>query len=68
MKVKTLVNAMRYEADEAELVTDNMDLISKMAMDTLIICYGDCKVKKFHTYVDDDGLTILELTLTHIPY
>lgn len=63
MKVKTLVAAMMDEFDEAEIYTNNMVLMSKMSPDTLKTVYGDFKVKKFRIYVDEDGLTTLELIL-----
>lgn len=63
MKVKTLVAAMMDEFDEAEIYTSSMVLISKMLPETLMDVYGDFKVKKFRVYVDEDGLTILELIL-----
>ena len=63
MKVKTLLHSMMYSADEAELYDDRMTLISKMAVDTLEFLYGDARVKKWHLYIDADGLTIIELIL-----
>lgn len=63
MKVKTLVAAMMQEFDEAELYTDSMDLMSKMSPETLRDIYGDSKVKKFWIFVDEDGMTTLEVVL-----
>ena len=63
MKVRTLMTAMMYSFDEVELYTDNMDLMSRMSPETLRDVYGDCKVKRFWIYIDEDGLTILELIL-----
>ena len=62
MKVNTLLKALMYTPDEAELFTENMDLISRCNIDTLSAAYGDFKVAKFNIGIVDD-MCILELIL-----
>ena len=64
MKIKTLVNAMIIKPDEIHWFNENLFLISKMSLDTLLSEeFSKYKVEKFNTYIDKDGLTILQLIL-----
>ena len=64
MKVKTLMAAMQYSVDEAELydTPDLRKLLSRMSPDTLRSEYGDRNVRQFWI-AEVDGLVILEIVL-----